>query len=322
MVNQNFFINARDQLNSEPLDIKPSDANDFLESELKIAKDTTFEALCDSFNTPAAMTVISDLISKYHSADKTKLSAQTLREVGSWITSMVNTFGLNGSTAPNGADIGWSGIDIPKAAEKYLRPLSSLRDELRSLALSSKEVGASQVQEILKQPGFAIVDDGPDVEGEPFNAVLQSFRGKVTGLGDSNSLAKEILQLCDTVRDIDLWNLGIYLEDREGLPALIRRVTRDLMAARQEKVEREQQKQKAKEDRDREAAKRADKGRMSHLEMFRTNEYTSWDHEGLPIKDAEGEEITKSKAKKLRKDWEKQKKLHEAWLKTVEGSVQ
>ncbi|KAI9869545.1 MAG: hypothetical protein M1830_005408, partial [Pleopsidium flavum] len=87
-------------------------------------------------------------------------------------------------------------------------------------------------------------------------------------------------------------------------------------------AERERQKQKAKEDRDREAAKKTDKGRLSQLEMFRTNEYTAWDDEGLPIKDAEGEEVTKSKTKKLRKDWERQKKLHEAWSKTPGGGAQ
>ena len=48
--------------------------------------------------------------------------------------------------------------------------------------------------------------------------------------------------------------------------------------------------------------------------MFRTNEFSAWDDEGLPTRDAAGEEVTKSRAKKLRKDWERQKKAHEAWL--------
>jgi hypothetical protein len=34
--------------------------------------------------------------------------------------------------------------------------------------------------------------------------------------------------------------------------------------------------------------------------MFRTSEYTAWDDEGMPTRDAAGEEITKSRAKKLR----------------------
>ena len=54
--------------------------------------------------------------------------------------------------------------------------------------------------------------------------------------------------------------------------------------------------------------------------MFRTNEYSAWDDEGVPTRDAAGEELTKSRAKKIRKDWERQKKLHEAWLATNIGS--
>jgi cysteinyl-tRNA synthetase len=34
----------------------------------------------------------------------------------------------------------------------------------------------------------------------------------------------------------------------------------------------------------------------------------------LPVKDKEGKEVAKSRSKKLRKDWERQKKLHEAWV--------
>jgi cysteinyl-tRNA synthetase len=35
----------------------------------------------------------------------------------------------------------------------------------------------------------------------------------------------------------------------------------------------------------------------------------------VPIKDSKGEEVTKGKSKKLRKEWEKQKKLYEEALK-------
>ena len=47
--------------------------------------------------------------------------------------------------------------------------------------------------------------------------------------------------------------------------------------------------------------------------MFRTAEYTEWDADGMPTKDAEGKEVAKSKRKKLVKEWERQKKLHEEW---------
>ena len=48
-------------------------------------------------------------------------------------------------------------------------------------------------------------------------------------------------------------------------------------------------------------------------EMFKsqTDLYSAFDAEGIPTHDAAGEKISKSGLKKLRKDWEKQKKLFE-----------
>ncbi|KAI9871071.1 MAG: hypothetical protein M1830_003477, partial [Pleopsidium flavum] len=269
----NFFINVRDQMTIESANPK-ADSEDALAGDLKAAKNSTFEALCDSFNTPTTMAVISDLITKYNSAEKATLKTQTCADLATWVSSMVNIFGLNGTAAPNENEIGWSGIDVPEAAKPYLQPLSLLRDELRSIVKTSKQIDVNQLQHIAKQPAFSI-DHKPHPEGKPFYIVYESFRHELIELKNSSNLTKEVLQLCDSVRDIELWNLGIYLEDREGRPALVRRVTRDLVAAREEKAERERQKQKAKEDRDREAAKKTDKGRLSQLEMFRTNEYTA-----------------------------------------------
>ena len=289
-----------------------------LACELKAAQDATFAALCDSFNTPTVMTVISDLISKYNSADKMRTGSQTSENIARWVTKMLNTFGLDGSVTPSDTHIGWSGIDIAEHAMRYLRPLSSLRDELRSTVRSPDGISADKLREMVDHERFS-EDHRADSEANPFHLVFKTFCQKAAELQDSPNLAKEVLRLCDAVRDVELWNLGVYLEDREGKPALVRTVTRDLVAAREEKSERERQKHEAKERRDQEAAGKFDKGRLSPLDMFRTSEYASWNAEGLPVTDAEGVEITKSKAKKLRKEWERQKKLHEAWVKTLEG---
>jgi hypothetical protein len=49
-------------------------------------------------------------------------------------------------------------------------------------------------------------------------------------------------------------------------------------------------------------------------DMFKsqTDLYSQFDAEGMPTHDAAGEKISKSAYKKLRKDWEKQKKLFES----------
>ena len=53
---------------------------------------------------------------------------------------------------------------------------------------------------------------------------------------------------------------------------------------------------------------------VSPQEMFRNQPelYSQFDEDGIPTHDAAGEKISKSGCKKLRKDWEKQKKLFES----------
>ena len=143
------------------------------------------------------------------------------------------------------------------------------------------------------------------------------FQRKIVQLHRQGASPKDYLAACDHVRDTVLWNLDIYLEDRDGHPALVRPLSPSL---RQERKDREAAqaskaaaKEKAKADAEAAEKEKLAKGKLSHLDMFRTSEYSEWDAEGLPTKDAEGNEVAKSKSKKLRKDWERQKKLHEAY---------
>ena len=136
----------------------------------------------------------------------------------------------------------------------------------------------------------------------------------------SQNLTQDVRQLCDNLRDISLFDRGVYLEDRENQPALIRPVTKELREARAEREERARLKEKAREERERDAKEKADKGRLSQMDMFRTDEYGAWDVNGIPSHEKSGEEVTKSKRKKLQKEWERQKKLHEAWLKKSSAS--
>lgn len=115
-------------------------------------------------------------------------------------------------------------------------------------------------------------------------------------------------------------------------PLVIRPVTRELRAARQEKTEREAEKQRAKEARERKAvqkaAQKAEEAKVNPLEMFRTqenlDEYGAWDIKGIPTnlktrqENGEFEKVPKNRRKKMEKEWEKQKKDNDAWLKANE----
>ncbi|ODH13870.1 cysteine-tRNA ligase [Paracoccidioides brasiliensis] len=315
----NFFINARDSVAQANSDAGSTD--DTLATALKSAQDAVYQNLCDSFNTAGAMHAISELISKYNISNKSTLPVKDVQEAAVWVTSMVNIFGLNGSASPVIAEIGWSGIDIPEVSKPYLYPLSTMRDSLREAARSKSGISEEAIKSIVEK-GTTVVKQTSDVfeEAEVYKSLLSDFCTKISSLKPTDSVSKEILSLCDRVRDIDLFDLGIYLEDRDNQPALVRPVTRELIQAREEKAARAHQKQIERENKEKESLKRAEKGKISHLDMFRTTEYSAWDDDGIPTKDAAGEEVTKSRSKKLRKDWERQKKAHEAWLEINRGN--
>ena len=309
----NFFIRVKDPAG---LQGNTSNADSTLADALEAAKTAANEQLSDSFNTPGLMGTISELITKYNSADKSTLNPKDVEAMARWVTFMVNMLGLNGDTPVDTQEIGWSGIDVPEEAKPFLYPLSTMRDSLRQAA-RAKTLNAEEISKIVERG--AVSGTATDAT-QPYATVVSDFRNKLSSMNESMDIGKEVLALCDRVRDVDLFDLGVYLEDRENLPAIVRPVSRDLIQAREEKAAQALQKQREKEAKEKEALKKLEKGKLSHLEMFRTNEYSAWDEEGLPTRDAAGEDIAKSRSKKLRKDWERQKKLHETWLASQQGS--
>lgn len=264
------------------------------------------------------MLIMSELVGTVNSVDWQQGSRDDIIAAASWLTKMINIFGLNGNVAAKSNVIGWTGSSIPEEAKASVYPLSDLRDELRRKARSAEGFAASDL-DIVSQLDVK----STDTTSQDYNTISNKFVQDVRAISvtDPKSLSKSILELCDRLRDVDLMDKGIYLEDSDKAnePALVRPVTRELLAARKGREQQRLAKIKAKEDREKqaadEAARKAEQGKIDHLNMFRMSEFSAWDGDGVPIKDAEGKDVAKSRVKKLRKDWERQKKLHEAWLK-------
>ena len=288
------------------------ETDSLLAEALRTAQDAAYDALCNSFDTRTVAARIASLITEYNSIDPSLIATSKTAEIARWVTSMVTVFGLNSQPDADGISIGWSGIDVPEVAKPYVSTVSQIRYELRTKTMSSQGISIQDVRDLERKIPETTKDD--NAASAPYRKVLENLRAEIAGLQEAANLPKAILSLCDRIRDVYLWSTGVYLEDRDGEPALIRPVTRELRAARTEKEDRERQKQKAREEREKQAAEKADKGRLSHLDMFRTNEYSAWNEGGVPTKDKHGADITKSREKKLRKEWTAQKKLHEAWV--------
>ncbi|XP_053720307.1 cysteine--tRNA ligase, cytoplasmic isoform X1 [Synchiropus splendidus] len=159
----------------------------------------------------------------------------------------------------------------------------------------------------------------------PYLGVLSSFREEVRKVARELKVT-ELLRLCDVVRDETLPELGVRLEDHEGQPTVLKLVDKEtLLKEREEKKKLEEEKRKKKEEaarkkQEQEAAKLA-KMKIPAAEMFlsETDKYSKFDETGFPTHDSEGKELSKGQAKKLRKLYEAQEKLHSDFLLTSQN---
>ncbi|KAI1298976.1 hypothetical protein EDD11_006598 [Mortierella claussenii] len=247
---------------------------------LKEKQNAVHAALCDSINTPNAMSELLSLVSRtnvYIKDAGKNLNVDVVNKVAQYVSKMLRTFGLDGVVAD---PIGFStaaagGASAEDVAMPYLQLLSTFRDTIRSYAR----------------------------EGRP---------------------VEEMLALSDKLRDEDLERLGISLDDREDGKALIKFIpAEELAAQRQAKIQQAAEKAAKKEEmarlKEEARLKKLEKAKVSHLEMFKQGEgsegYGSFEEgTGIPLTDKEGQELPKSRKKKLTKEWEIQKKLHEDYL--------
>ncbi|RMZ91240.1 hypothetical protein DV736_g1548, partial [Chaetothyriales sp. CBS 134916] len=319
----NFFLNVIDAVeNIKDQSTEPT----FMSKPLSQAQERVREALLRSFATKDAMYALSELITVYNSADKTHFSRGDHEAPAIFVTQIVNIFGLNGPATKEEAlkSIGWSGLSLSSEAEMYVRPLSGARDLLRQAAIA-KAITPEKVHNIIDTlPLYAgAANDRP--QRPSYARALADFRESVLSATDPSQadaldLNKQILELCDRVRDVDLWQLDVYLEDRESRPARVRPVTEGLRAAKREKEDRARQKEAQKLKKAQEDEARLLKGKMPPQEMYKTpysTEFSEWDADGVPLKLADGAPVSESKKKTLRKEMVRQQKAHEKYLDAV-----
>lgn len=241
-------------------------------------------ALCDSFNTPAALDTLRDIVSRtnvYINSRGKALNVPVVENVARWVGQMLRMFGLGEGEK---SQIGWgqaeeadTNVNREENLTPYIRTLSSFRDGVRALAMAKNETSL-----------------------------------------------KDILALSDKLRDVDLVPLGVALDDQEDGKALVKLVSpADLVKAREEKrlqAEAKAAKKAASVEAERQKRlQKIEKGRVSPKDMFKPpnvpeGTYGSWNQDGIPLTDGEGKELSKNQGKKVQKDWATQVKLHEDFL--------
>uniref|UniRef100_A0A669EH53 Cysteine--tRNA ligase, cytoplasmic n=1 Tax=Oreochromis niloticus TaxID=8128 RepID=A0A669EH53_ORENI len=278
-----FFLNVKDILRA-PTDItgqfeKWETAEVELNNGFCDRKSAVHEALCDNVDTRTAMEEMRTLVSQSNSYIASKKSAK-------------------------------------------LRPNRMLMESIAAYLTNMLKIfGAIEGSDPI---GFPMGGQSQSVDLEstvmPYLTVLSDFREHVRKIAREQKVT-ELLQLCDVVRDDMLPELGVRLEDHEGLPTVVKLVDKEtLLKEREEKKRMEEEKkmkklEAAKKKQEQEMAKLA-KMKIPASEMFRseTDKYSKFDETGFPTHDVEGKELSKGQAKKLRKLYETQEKLHNEYL--------
>lgn len=253
-----------------------------LERELLYLQDEAEEkvdiAFCDNLSTPIAVKALSELVGSantYISKAGSELRIEVLISVATFVSRILGIIGV-----PMRADgLGWQ---------------------------NEETLVGCKTEEVIM----------------PFVKCLSKFRDEVRSLAINKSPSNKFLELTDRLRDNELLNLNVSLDDRNGQSALVKIITDDEKAAlvNDREIEAENKKKKEaknlakKVEEQEKEKKKLDKAKVSPFEMFQDPEqYSEWDSEGIPTKDRDGNEITKSMTKRLKKQWLLQDKLHKAY---------
>ncbi|KAI1485809.1 tRNA synthetases class I (C) catalytic domain-containing protein [Biscogniauxia mediterranea] len=319
-------------------DKKPTEG---LLADLEQAKKDLEAALANSFDTPLAMRVILEIIRKANvqiTNIKNDEDLSAVEAVARWVTRIVGILGLDANASPPYDGLGWApsaaavNVDPHVAVQPYEAVYKAVVSETKALELPPSDaietlLAVSPAVEFESLCNAGVRD--PEQLALPYLRAVSRIRDELRRIAPTSSseIKKSILALSDRIRDVDLTNLGVYLDDRtDNQPSLIKFIpAAELIAAREEKAAKEAEKARAKEEAKRAREKAEEekwaKAKLAPKDMFKNDErYGEFDEEGMPIKMKDGSEVPKSQLKKLKKEWDRQKKAHEEYLTKFGGS--
>lgn len=265
---------------------KLSDAEKSLVRTLQTAQTDVHAAFCDNLSTPVVLRILGDLVSRtnmyiHASANESgSLRIEPLLDVTRWIVRILEVMGFE----PRKDRLGWADVSS-------------------SVLVSS----------------FAKED-----VAMPYVKALSQFRDEVRTLAISSAERTEFLKASDTLR-ADLINLGISLDDTPSGKALVKFLNElekeDFLQQQQQKEQQQKEKELRKQHQAEANARREHdrlaKMKIEPLALFQDGSlYSEWDEQGIPMKTANGEEVTRSMRKKLVKQYQQQEKLYADYLKS------
>ncbi|PQE21779.1 hypothetical protein CJF30_00010990 [Rutstroemia sp. NJR-2017a BBW] len=331
----NFFVNVKSLLveadaESTPVDLDSLTLHSELQTALDKAQKDLHTALTESFDTPRAMLTIQELIKESnihintHNAD---VNVRGLEKVARWVTKILGIFGLDANAKAPYDGLGWisastnSNLSPQELVAPYATVLKNVKQEIEDMSLNTETLDKLLAADVDAQFASLVSAGSKDQEklALPYIRAIAKTRHELRKVAATSEHKKQILSLSDRIRDTDLTNLGVYLDDRPNdQESLIKFIPKEeLLAQKEEKAAKEREKAAQKEEarlaREKLEQEKIEKAKVNPLEMYKDDRFSEWDAEGLPTKTKDGKDVPKSALKKLKKDWEKQKKAHEDW---------
>lgn len=238
-----------------------------LTEELEQAKKDLDAALRNSFDTPTAMQVILRLVRNaniYMNDKSANPSLQAVEAVARWVTKIVGIFGLDANAKPPYDGLGWSSagaaaaanVDPQTAVKPYAAAFAKVKADVEALGLAVPSIQTLLERQSPEAEFVALEKSGErDVErlAMPYLRATSRLRDELRAIVSSEALdskAKQaVLGLSDRIRDYDLTDLGVQLDDQLDKPSLIKFVpAARLIAAREEKAAQLAEKARLKEE--------------------------------------------------------------------------
>ena len=238
------------------------------------SKKNIHQFFCDNFNTPGVVTTILDLIRKTYEYHDKCDKNKTLK--------LHLVYG------------------IAKYVADILKCLGLVYNtEFVDYFRLSEGDGGKNAEEILT----------------PFINAITDFRGEVKESCIADKDVKKVLTICDKLRDEVLPNLGVRIEDKGNKEKSVWKFF-DKEEYLKEKEKEKELKENKKKQKEAEAKEREHKLSLTAKEYFATltDKYSEFDSEGIPIKNAKGNELSKEQYNKFKKEFAKLDKQHQKWL--------
>lgn len=232
---------------TESLSVSDDPSND-LTAKLKAAQKDLDGAFRNSFDTPAVMHIIARIVRDANVYLGQTNDLRTVEMAGRWVTKIIGILGLDASAQPPYEGLGWSSatakskVDPKTAVKPFAALFANFVEEIKKSGVCEPSVDALFYQS--PEAEFAELEKNgeqdPEILATPYvlavsrlrdelrrQIVLQTFEGETRNI---------VIALSDRVRDYDLTDLGVQLDDQSDRPSLIKFVPAELLiAARNEK---------------------------------------------------------------------------------------